>query len=354
MRALRPGFVATVPTKSQLSIVPGQLRCRSDLQRGRLMRRNLNDRPIAAVRSRSVRAVPIVAAAFVTVGLMGPFASTEASVSTSSVDPIESVPVAMNWAGVWIDVTAEAIGETAEWTNKVELADIDADDDVDLLFANGGDYETPGTPELSRVFLNDGDGTFIEATAAVFGDSPLLTRVIKVGDLDGDGNVDIVVGTTYDTQSRLLLGDGSGEFSDVTATNLPSADLSAGDLEIGDVDGDEDLDIVIADWGDGSPFGAGGLVTLWLNDGAAVFTDATAAQMPQHWSGSVGISSWSMSTTTGISTLPRRARTVRAVCCTSTTELATSSTPPPMRCRRSPTTTSSPRSILTATGSWTW
>ena len=169
---------------------------------------------------------------------------------------------------------------TAEWTNKVELADIDGDGFVDLLFANGGDYETAGTPVVSRVFLNRGDGTFVEATASVFGESPLLTRVIKVGDLDDDGHADIVVGTTYDTQSRLLLGTGSGSFTDVTATNLPAAELSAGDLELGDVDADGDLDIVIADWGDGSPFGAGGVVALWLNDGTASFTDATAEQMP--------------------------------------------------------------------------
>ena len=58
------------------------------------------------------------------------------------------------------------------------------------------------------MFLNRGDGTFDEATASVFGESPLLTRVIKVGDLDDDGHADIVVGTTYDTQSRLLLGTG--------------------------------------------------------------------------------------------------------------------------------------------------
>jgi hypothetical protein len=227
-----------------------------------------------------VGAASIWAVAFVGVGLGGQVDSTSASGSATSVDSTESVPVGMEWAGAWIDVTAEAIGDTAEWTNKVELADINGDGSVDLLFANGGDYETAGTPVLSRAFVNGGDGTFAEATGSVLGDAPLLTRVIKVGDVDADGNADIVVGTTYDTRSRLLLGTGDGSFTDVTGTNLPTAELSAGDLELGDVDGDDDLDIVIADWGDGSPFGSGGVVTLWLNDGAAVFSDATAARMP--------------------------------------------------------------------------
>ena len=184
------------------------------------------------------------------------------------------------FAGAWEDVTAGALGQTAEWTNKVELADVDGDGDVDILFANGGDYDQPGTPVASRAFLNAGDGTFVDATSDVFGNLVALTRVIVARDLDADGAVDIFMGTTYNTQSRLLLGGGDGSFEDVTEANLPSADLSLGDAEAGDVDGDGDLDLMLADWGDDGPVPGRGLVTLWLNDGAGAFTDATGEQMP--------------------------------------------------------------------------
>jgi hypothetical protein len=187
-------------------------------------------------------------------------------------------PGTTSLAGAWVDVTEEAIGTTAEWTNKVELADLDADGDVDVLLANGGDYDTPGTPVPSRALLNRGDGTFDDASESVFGDTRALTRVIKAADVDADRDVDIVLGTTYDTQSRLFLSDGTGGWQDATQ-QLPVAQLSAGDLELGDVDGDDDLDIVIADWGDSSPLGPGGRVALWLNDGAGSFTDASE-QMP--------------------------------------------------------------------------
>src|SRR6185436_11228195 len=48
----------------------------------------------------------------------------------------------------------------------------------------------------------------------------------------------------------------------------------------GDVDGDGDLDVVLADWGDGNPFESKGRVQLWLNDGTAGFTDVTVDRMP--------------------------------------------------------------------------
>src|SRR5687767_4685791 len=70
-------------------------------------------------------------------------------------------------AGLWEDATKTTIGETKEltWTNKVELADVNEDGLVDVLFANGGDYEYAGEPAYSQVFLNQGpDQMFEEAT----------------------------------------------------------------------------------------------------------------------------------------------------------------------------------------------
>jgi hypothetical protein len=108
-----------------------------------------------------------------------------------------------------------------------------------------------------------------------------LTRVIKARDLNNDGVVDILVGTTYQTQSRLYLGSGKGAFRDATSTHLPQLPLSVGDLEPGDADGDGDLDLVLVDWGAGNNMtNDGGVTRLWLNDGAGKFTDATADRMP--------------------------------------------------------------------------
>jgi hypothetical protein len=193
-----------------------------------------------------------------------------------------SIPLQFQGLDLWEDATQSTIGTTGEWTNKVELADINGDGLVDILFANGGDYDIPGKPVFSQVFLNQGAGhKFKEVTETVFGTTKMLARVIKVRDVNGDGFPDILVGTAYQTQSRLYLGDGFGGFRDVTATHLPQIEASIGDMEFGDVDGDGDLDVVLADWGSlpisSSP---GGRTMLWLNDGSGHFSDATAAQMP--------------------------------------------------------------------------
>jgi hypothetical protein len=185
---------------------------------------------------------------------------------------------------LWEDATRTTIGVSNElsWTNKVELADINGDGLVDILFANGGNYDYAGVPEFSQVFLNQGPGQmFEEATRQVFGPTAMLARVIKVGDVNADGSPDILVGTTYQTQSRLYLGDASGNFTDVTRTHLPQIKASIGDLEFGDVDGDGDLDVVLADWGPGSPMSnQGGRTMLWLNDGTGHFSNATSQRMP--------------------------------------------------------------------------
>ena len=183
---------------------------------------------------------------------------------------------------LWTDVTAETIGDTAQWTNKVEIADINGDGRPDLLFANGGKYSEAGEPEPNLAFVNNGPGRrFDNRTEAVFGSTPDLARVIKARDLSGDGIVDIVVGTTFQTQSRLYLGTGGGAFREATAAHLPAMPLSVGDLEPGDADGDGDLDLVLADWGPGNNMtNAGGRTRLWLNDGTGHFTDATDERMP--------------------------------------------------------------------------
>lgn len=170
---------------------------------------------------------------------------------------------------------------------------------LDILFANGGNYDNPGVQECSRVFLNPGKlAAFQEVTADVFGypanqttlcRDMFLTRAIRVADVNGDGRPDIFLATSYHTQSQLYLGLGNLQFKNVSSpadNYLPQSSNSFGDATFGDVDGDGDLDLALADWGysgdePNNPMkNDGGLTRLWLNDGQGHFTDVTDKQMP--------------------------------------------------------------------------
>ena len=72
-----------------------------------------------------------------------------------------------------------------------------------------------GNEQDNRILLNDGSG--------VFGDGPPLpvpvheeTRDVELGDVDGDGDLDILV-PVFKSRNRLLINDGTGRFTDESA-----------------------------------------------------------------------------------------------------------------------------------------
>src|ERR1051325_9326518 len=113
----------------------------------------------------------------------------------------------------WQDATASCLGTTAEWSSKVEVADIDGDGLPDILVPNGGDYNAPGTAEPTRIWKNNGSWTgagpnCTEITSQLGFTG--LARVIKVADVDGDGDLDIFTGGAWHTQAKLFVKDAGG------------------------------------------------------------------------------------------------------------------------------------------------
>ncbi len=143
---------------------------------------------------------------------------------------------------------------TARESVGVAVADFDGDGKLDLAVANGQYFPFPdsGAPPVTgtvSVLLNHGDGTF--AAAASYPGTTL--RSIAAGDLNGDGNADLAVGTD-DGQVRVLLGNGDGTFA---AAASYSVGTNARAIAVGDLDGDGHADIVAAGTGLGIIFNHG-------------------------------------------------------------------------------------------------
>lgn len=73
---------------------------------------------------------------------------------------------------------------------------------------------------------------------------PNAAYAVEAGDLDGDGDADMVVASYVDGEITVFENLGGGDFAD--ALILVSGETGARDLTLGDIDGDGDLDIAYA------------------------------------------------------------------------------------------------------------
>src|SRR5262249_47311302 len=109
------------------------------------------------------------------------------------------------------------------------------------------------------VLLGKGDGTFQPAVNYVVGDSPTS---VAVGDLNGDGIVDLAVSDTAGNAVSVLLGKGDGTFE--LAGTYP-AGVGARSVAIGDFNGDGRLDLAVVNQGSAPGYTDGGLSVLLGN-----------------------------------------------------------------------------------------
>ena len=152
-----------------------------------------------------------------------------------------------NGSGVFAD-SGQALGSAD--SEGVALDDLDGDGDVDAFVANTG---------ANSVWLNGENGNatgIFTHTLQALGSAN--SRAVVLGDVDGDLDLDAVVanGTSFAQASKIWINDGSGGFS-VDAQDLDTNWNYA--VSVGDLDNDQDLDIVFSAWT--------GLPTVWINQG---------------------------------------------------------------------------------------
>ncbi len=149
-------------------------------------------------------------------------------------------------------------------TQSFEFADVDQDGDLDIWLAVGAEGHL-AIPGLDALYINIDCGQgFVSDMFIMNGawnDDQTTTGAINAFDMDSDGDLDAMVfkgdslgvDGTPGQPNVLLENDGFGVFTDVSATNLRKAGGVAGALSDNsgegafiDLDGDLDLDIVVA------------------------------------------------------------------------------------------------------------
>ena len=153
--------------------------------------------------------------------------------------------------------TAMSPGMTDTNAQRVVLGDLDGDGDLDMVLM--------GRASLS-VWFNDGAGHFTQSLSSV-ASLNLANRdsvAIALGDVDGNGSLDVVLRGSLREKIVVLLNDGNGVFTDSGHEFGASGNL----LALGDLNGDGALDVF-------APTQQGGSY-VWLNNGDGTFADTGA------------------------------------------------------------------------------
>jgi hypothetical protein len=179
----------------------------------------------------------------------------------------------------FVDETASRFPKPAavDFSNQLTLGDLDGDFDLDIVIANGGNFNSAGSPQTQRIYINDGTGVFTDESSTRLNFEG-LARGVELGDIDGDGDLDLVFAQDFERQPALFVNDSNGFFTNVTKTQLPAQVLSSSRAQFGDIDNDGDLDLYLTD-GDEDRFGCG-QYRIYVNDGLGTFTDETLQRHP--------------------------------------------------------------------------
>ena len=144
---------------------------------------------------------------------------------------------------------AVSYGSGGLYAFSVAVGDVNGDGKLDLVVANDCAYNTCANGSVS-VLLGNGDGTFQGAVS--YGSGGLYAYSVAVADVNGDGKPDLVVANQYADNTytnggvSVLLGNGDGTFQ--AAVSNGSGGQEAYSVAVGDVNGDGKPDLIVANY----------------------------------------------------------------------------------------------------------
>lgn len=172
--------------------------------------------------------------------------------------------------------TGSFVTDTNE-SREISFADYDNDNDLDCFVT------TTTIGQYNKLYKNT-NGIFAPVTGLIF-DTEVIrnSRTTSWGDIDNDGDLDLYLGSSYNTVStptaiangtdRLYRNNGNGTFTRITSSVVEETGTATFGSAFGDIDNDGDLDLIVTNTGANS---------IFLNDGSGTFTKYSGSEMINH------------------------------------------------------------------------
>jgi hypothetical protein len=170
-------------------------------------------------------------------------------------------------AGSFVNGGAIGMGKPLNF-GTIVTGDFNNDEAIDVFGFIDLDFQGyGGNPDGPSLFLNGGDGTTWQLSQTIpdaFPQGAGQPEGIAVGDVDCDGNADIAMA------GRIFLGDGNGGLSQSATLHTHTFGPH---MNLGDMDGDGNLDAIVADWITG--------VRIFYGDGTGTNFEEVEAGLPR-------------------------------------------------------------------------
>jgi len=189
------------------------------------------------------------------------------------------------------DVTRQLFGNGAlpssQHPREFAIADFNRDGKPDIFVADHGYDASPFDGATNLLLLSNADGTYSDRSSTL-PQVPDFTHNVAVGDIDGDGFLDIYVGNVFGSRRigpYFLMGGPNGSFTQSTA-GLPTTLVNLSERyhvsSLVDVNGDGFPDLVLGVTGYDTPDNV-----VLINDGTGDFTKRPRIVLPRGAFGAV-------------------------------------------------------------------